>query len=271
MLIDSHSHLNFAAFEEDADEVVSRCLKDNIWMINVGTQYSTSKKAVEIAKKYDEGVFASVGLHPIHLETGLVKIKNDSEEVQIKSREEDFDYEKYKELVSSSKVVAIGEIGLDYWYKPKTKKRLAEFKERQKEIFLKQIRFAKELNLPVIIHCRLAHDEILDILPSSLRGVIHCFTGNKEQAKKYLEKGFYIGLNGIIFKLDLDEVVKEIPLERILIETDCPYLSPPAFKDKRNTPLNVKYIAERIAELKGMSFEEIAEATTKNAKELFKI
>jgi len=271
MLIDSHAHLNFNTFKKDSDKIIQKCLDNDVWMVNIGTQYDTSKKAVEIAEKYPEGVSASVGLHPIHLETGLVKIKDDAEEISFKSKEEDFDYDKYRELAKSSKVVAIGEIGLDYWYKPKTKGRLAEFKRRQREVFLKQVELARELNLPVVIHCRLAFGDILDILPSGVRGVIHCFTGNTEQLEKFLEKGFYIGFTGIIFKLDLDEVIKKTPLDRLLIETDCPYLSPPPYQKERNIPLYVKYVAQRIAEIKGVSFDEIGEASTQNAKALFKI
>lgn len=271
MLIDSHAHLNFAAFKEDYEKIIRNCLGKDIWMINVGTQYDTSKKAVEIAEKNDKGVYAAIGLHPIHLETGLVKIKEDKSETQFKSREEDFDYDKYKELAQSPKVVAIGEIGMDCWYRPKTKKRLAEFKEKQKDVFLKQLDLARDLNLPVIIHCRLAHEDILEVLKPDVRGVIHCFTGSLEQAKEYIRLGFYIGLNGIIFKLDLKEVIKELPLNRILIETDCPYLTPPSFSGQRNTPLYLEYIAREVAKIKEKSFEEISETTVKNAKELFGI
>ncbi len=124
MLIDTHAHLNFNAYKNDADEVIRRSLDNNVWMINVGSKYETSKRAVEMAQRYPEGVFASVGLHPLHLETKLVKIKIDLEEVAFNAKEEEFDYGKYKELAQSSKVIAIGEVGLDYYYKPKTKKKV---------------------------------------------------------------------------------------------------------------------------------------------------
>jgi len=292
MLIDTHSHLNIKAFELDREKTIKRCLENNVWMINIGTNYETSKKAVEIAEKYEKGVYAAIGLHPINLETGLVKMKVDKKEgVHF---EKEFDYEKYKKLAKSEKVVAIGEIGLDYYWKPKTTKKKELFKQKQKELFLKELKLAEELNLPAIFHCRMAFDDLIDILqgsdPCKLNGVIHCFTGNWKMAKKFLNLGFYLGFNGIIFKLDLDEIIKKTPLDKILIETDCPYLMPPlpagallarrnfseggakaGLMNGRNEPLYVKYIAERIAEIKKIRYEEIAEVTTENAKKLFNI
>ena len=276
MLIDTHSHVNFNAYKNDADEVIRRSLNNNIWMINVGSQYSTSKKAVEIAEEYPEGVYAAVGIHPIHLSRGIFKTKIDTEEIEFETREEEFDYKKYKELAGSKKVVAIGEIGFDYWYRPKTKVKLAEFKNYQKEVFLKQLELAKELNLPVILHCRVAHNDLIETLTPQiknykLRGVLHCFTGTLEDAKKYIEMGFYIGFNGLIFKLNQwDEIIKKIPIEKILVETDCPYLTPKPMVG-RNEPLYVKYTAERITELKNLNYDEVSKITTQNAKELFKI
>jgi len=275
MLIDTHAHLNFNAYKTDDDEVIRRSLENNIWMINVGSQYETSKRAIDIAEKYPEGVYAAVGLHPIHLAKGIFKTKIDQEEIEFETQKEHFDYEKYKELAKSPKVVAIGETGFDYWYRPKTKKKLAEFKGKQKEVFLKQLDLAKELNLPVIFHCRVAHDELIQIIQqsnnlSTIRGAIHCFTGSWEQAKKYLEMGFYIGFNGIIFKLKLDEIIQKTSLNRILIETDCPYLTPRPMTG-RNEPLYVKYVAEKIAKIKQISYKEIAKITTQNARELFRL
>jgi TatD DNase family protein len=284
MLIDTHAHLNFNAYKEDADEVIGRALDNGVWMINVGSQYKTSQRAVEIAEKYENGVYAAVGLHPIHLTEGIFKTKIDEEEIAFNTGEEDFDYEKYKELAlrrspeqARAKVVAIGEIGLDYYYRPKTKKKLNEFKEKQKEVFLKQLELARELNLPVIFHCRMAHQDLLEILNFQfsvfnfqLKGVIHCFTGNLEQARKYMDMGFYLGFNGIIFKMDLEEVIKNVPLDKLLVETDCPYLTPKPMEG-RNEPLYVKYVAKRIAELKNINYEELESQTNKNAKELFGI
>ena len=261
MIFDTHAHVNFNAYKDDADEVIRRSLADDVWLINVGSQYTTSKRAVEIAERYKNGVYAAVGLHPIHAK-------------------DEFQYEKYKELTDSKKTVAIGEVGLDY------KAEYVSFKEQQRTVLCKQLDLAKELNLPVIFHCRMAHEDLLEILTNysstnhSLTGVVHCFTGNWEQAQKYMEMGLHLGFNGIIFsarggsalggKLDLDDIIKKTPLERILVETDCPYLTPLPMTG-RNEPIFVKYVAEKIAKIKNLSYEEIAEITTQNAQKLFKI
>jgi len=278
MLIDTHSHINFDAYRSDTDEVIRRSLDGGIWMINVGTNFKTSKKAVEITQKHKEGVFTSIGLHPINLDTGLVKIKNDEKEGS--HFEKEFDYEEYKKLAKSEKVMAIGEIGLDYYYKPKTKKKLQLFKERQKELLFRGLELAKELSLPVILHCRMAHDDLIKIFSENpkikpAKAVAHGFVGNTEQLQKYLDFGFYIGFNGIIFKkiegIDFEKNIKTTPLEKILIETDCPYLTPPPFEDQRNEPLYLRYIVQKIAQIKKITSEEVAEISTKNAKTLFKI
>lgn len=279
MLIDTHAHLNFNAYKNDADEVIRRSLDNDIWMINVGSQYEMSQRAVEIAEKYPEGVYATIGLHPIHLTSDLVKIKNDTEEIEIKTREENFDYEKYIKLANSEKVVAIGEIGLDYYYKPKTKRKLELFKEKQKEALLQQLKLAKEFNLPVIFHCRMAHKDLIQFLKTNEEArppaaVAHGFVGNLNELKEYLNFGYYVGFNGIIFKkiegIDFEESIRQTPLEKILIETDCPYLTPPP-QNGRNEPLHLKYIAQKIAEIKNISFEKVAEITTQNARNLFGI
>ncbi len=270
MIIDSHAHLNFKAFEKDRGKVINNCLENDFWMINVGTKYETSEKAVEIAERYKEGVYASVGLHPMHATPDLMKIRTDPEEGAFKTSGENFEAERYRSLASSEKVIAIGEIGLDYYYRPKTKRKLSLFKEKQKEVFLKQVALAEELDLPVIVHCRMAHEDLLSSL-GRYKGVIHCFTGDLEQARKYIDLGYFIGFNGIIFKMDLDEVIKNIPLEKILVETDCPYLTPPRASSKRNEPLFVKYVIEKIAKLKGVSFEKVSEVTFDNTRSLFKI
>lgn len=297
MLIDTHAHLNFNAYKDDLNEVTKRTLEGEVWIINVGSQYSTSKRAVEIAQKNNKGVFAAIGLHPIHLEERKVDNSEVDSQIIFKTRSEEFDYEKYKnlafsenldssgikELVRNPKVVAIGEIGLDYWYKPKTKKRLEEFKEKQKRLFLEQLKLAQELNLPVILHCRLAHNDLIEILNTNYKilntkpgGVIHCFTGDREQTQQYLDLELYFGFNGLIFKKiegapDWQEIIKELPMEKIIIETDCPYLTPPPFEGQRNEPLHVKYVVQKIAEIKNITFDEVAKITTQNAKTLFKI
>lgn len=277
MIIDTHSHLNFSAFEKDREKVIKDCLEKEIWMINVGTNFETSKKAVEISESFEKGVFAAVGFHPIHLKTDLVKVKLDKDELK-KENKEEFSYESYKKLALSKKVVAIGEIGLDFWYRPKTKKKLFLFKEKQKELFLNQLKLAKELKLPLIFHCRLAYDDLLFILKKEekkISGVIHCFTGNLNHLKEFLKMGFYIGFNGIIFKkiegINFKEIIKTTPLDRILIETDCPYLTPPECKKERNDPTCLPFIIKEIAKIKKEKPERIAEITTQNAKKLFNL
>lgn len=288
MLIDTHAHINFNAFAEDGDEVIKRALKNNVWFINIGSQHSTSWRAVEYAQKYQEGVYAAVGLHPIHLKGKKIKEEIDSlEEIEFETKPEVFEYEKYKELAKWSRVVAIGEVGLDYYHLDKES--IEEQKERQKKNFIQHLELAKELDKPVIIHCREAHEDVLEILTDFikihptppfekgrlggiLKGVIHSFSGRWSQAEEYFELGFYISFNGLItFARDYDKVIKNAPLERLLIETDCPYLTPVPYRGKRNEPSYVKYVAEKIAEIKGVSFEEVAQITTENAKKLFNI
>jgi TatD DNase family protein len=274
MIVDTHAHVNFNAYKDDADKVVSRSLEGGVWMINVGSQYSTSKRAVEMAHKYKEGVYAAVGLHPIHLETGLVKIKGDPEEIQFNASEEKFDYEKYKQLASSGKVVAIGEVGFDYYWRPKSSQKREEFKKKQSEALSLQLDLARELDLPVIFHCRMAHQELIELLKtrndSGLKGVLHCYTGDWEQTEEYLKLGLSFGFNGLIFKMDSSEVIKNLPQDRILIETDCPYLTPPQ-EEGRNEPLFVKHAAQRIAEMKNVEYNELIKNTTANARKLFNI
>ena len=275
MLIDTHAHINFSSFDKDREQVIQKCLSNNLWMINVGTNLKTSEEVINIAQKYTQGIYASIGLHPINLDTGLVKIKFDENEG--KHLEKEFDYERYKKLAlhsfSKGRVVAIGEIGLDYYWKPKTTGRKQRFFQLQKDLLLEQLELAKELNLPVIFHCRMAHEDLLEILKSQkgIKGVVHCFTGTWEQAQKYMDLGLYLGFNGIIFKLDLNGIIKKTPLERILIETDCPYLVPPNFPEQRNSPLGVKYVVQRIAEIKGIDLETVSKITTQNAKTLFNL
>ncbi|MBU4480747.1 TatD family hydrolase, partial [Patescibacteria group bacterium] len=254
MLIDTHAHLNFSAFKDDFEEVIKRCLQNDIFVINVGTKYETSRRAVEIAQKHKTGIYAAVGLHPIHLEEHKVDESEEGIKSIFRTKGEEFDEQKYRDLARSKKVVAIGEVGLDYYWKPKTKKKFEAFKEKQREALLSQLNLAQELNLPVIFHCRMAHQDLIEVLKSDhspfpmdwvaqpfnkgcgeilnpkLRGVIHCYTGNWQEAKRYLEMGLYLGFNGIIFKkiegINFEEIIKNTPLDKILIETDCPYLTP---------------------------------------------
>ncbi len=284
MLIDTHGHVNFNAFKDDSNQVLRRAMENDIWAIMPGTQFSTSEKAVKLAQKYEQGVYAAIGLHPIHLEereVDVLEVQSAKVEKQpwmiFETRNEEFNYEKYKILGQSKKVVAVGECGLDYYYEPKGKEKREGFRMKQRTTLALQIKLAQELNLPVILHCRKAHDDLIGFLrDKKIRGVVHCYTGTIAQAEKFYEMGFYFGFNGLIFKKvpalpNPSEVIANIPLERILLETDSPYLAPPEAKTERNEPLFVKYIAEEIARIKKLSVEKIATATTQNAKSLFKI
>ena len=277
LLIDTHAHVNFRDFKNDAKEVIKRALDENIWMINVGAERKTSERAVEMAEEYGEGVFAAVGLHPSHLIEQDVEYEENGETVKYKSKPEEFNHDFYLNLAKNKKVVAIGECGLDYFRTANE-----SFKQKQKEVFVKHLELAKEVNKPIIIHCRNAHEDLLEILRLEAElpsGVMHFFTGAPEQAKNYIDLGFYISFSGVVtFPLRkgetagaYDEIIKNIPLEKILIETDCPYVAPVPRRGKRNEPAYVKYVAQKIAELRGLSFDEVAEQTTKNARRLFKI
>ncbi|TSA45700.1 TatD family deoxyribonuclease [bacterium] len=271
-LIDTHTHVNFQAYREDADEVVERALAEGTWMINAGTQFETSRRAVEMAENYSDGVYAAVALHPIHLFAHHV----DDDEVSFNAHGEEFNIETYRELVQrSAKVVAIGEFGLDYYRMPPGEDPM-NVRKVQREVLEQHLLLSKQVDKPVMIHCRDAYTELAEILKHNYSGTgdIHCFVGTWEEAKPFLEMGYYIGLNGII-TFDKtgrsEEVVKNLPLESILLETDAPYLSPVPMRGKRNEPSYVKHVAQKIAEIKGIDVQAVEEATTANARKLFRI
>ncbi|MBI4363260.1 MAG: TatD family hydrolase [Candidatus Doudnabacteria bacterium] len=270
MLFDTHTHVNFAAFKDDRDEVIKRALAENTWLINVGTQADTSKTAVDLAAKYPEGVYAAIGLHPVHTWQQML----DEEESHFKTREEHFDTTLYQSMITD-KVVAVGECGLDYFRLREDNKEKAI--ELQKQAFVAQINFAKKHKLSLVVHCRDAYDDLLEVLKSEYAGmpaVIHSFTDTWETAKKFLDQGYYIALNGILtFDKSgrLAEVVKSAPFDRILTETDAPYLTPPPHRGKRNEPAYVRYVAIKIAEIKGLDTEEVMKQTFENACRLFNI
>ena len=273
MLFDTHAHLNFAAYKKDLEEVIKRCFDQNVEVINVGSQYSTSARAVEIAEKHSKGAYAAIGLHPIHLVSSHIREKVDEdEEFEFDSRNELFDAEKYRKLAKSKKVVAIGETGIDLFHN-------SHNLEEQKEIFKNQIDLAMELNLPIIVHCRKAYPEVLEILKEKkkkyrekLKGVVHSYMGKRNLAPEFIKLGFFLGFNGIItFARDYDRTIKETSLDYILLETDCPYLAPVPHRGERNEPVYVKFIAQKIAELKGINEKEVIKITENNAKKLFEI
>lgn len=268
-LIDVHTHLQFAAFDKDRDEVVKRAIDQNIWVINIGANKQSSQKAVEMARKYSIGVLAAVGLHPNDIDEG-------------------FDYEFYKDLAQEPKVVAIGECGLDYYRAESEKEK--SIRQNQQEVFIKHIKLASETKKPLMIHCRAERDfnpaqrgvadafnDLIAILKSynlNLKspGIIHFFTGTLKDAKQLLEMNFYFTFGGLItFNRSFDEIIRYLPLERILLETDAPYVAPEPYRSKRNEPAYIVEVAKKLAEIKNISFEKVAQQTTVNALDIFKL
>ena len=279
MLIDTHAHVNFKAFQADDDEVIRRSLAADTWMILVGSEVKTSKRALEYANKYEKGVYAAVGLHPMHTREQKVE----GEDYNFITREEEFSYDVYEKLAQFKKVVAVGEIGLDYYHLDYATD-MAALKRKQKQIFTRQLELAKNLKLPVIIHCRQAHDDMLEILKAFKKdykdslpkdkdwGVMHCFSGDEELAWQYFNLGLNISFTGLItFSAQWDNLIRRLPSGKFMVETDCPYMTPEPFRGRRNEPLFVKRVAERIAEIKTLSFDRIADISTENARRMFKI
>jgi TatD DNase family protein len=254
MLIDSHAHLDDERFDKDRDSIIKSLKESGIELvINPGADVSSSIKAVALSEKYDN-IYAAVGVHPHDVK--------DMDENTI---------ELLRSFSKREKVVAIGEIGLDYYYDNSPR-------DIQRKMFKEQLELAKEVGLPVIIHSRDAAGDTFDILKEAqdgtLRGVLHCYSGSVEMAMDYVDMGFYISLGGpVTFKKSRvpKEVAKAVPIERLLIETDSPYLTPEPYRGKRNEPIYVRYVAGVIAELRGMTFEELASKTAENAKRLFRI
>ena len=283
-LFDVHTHVQFAAFKDDKEEVIRRALDSGILMINIGTQRDTSQTAIDLAKKYETGVWATVGLHPIH----TARTFHDAQELGsatndsgFTSRGEDFDYEQYKKMALDPKTVAIGECGLDYFH---LEGDIEDAKVRQKEAFLLQMKLAKEVGKPLMIHCRDAFPDLLRILKdhsselNDLPGVAHFFAGTPEEAREMLQMGFYFTFGGAITfphkpgkGIDYAEIIKLLPPDRILSETDAPYLAPVPFRGKRNEPLYVIEVVKKLAELKGMELGEMKEQIWQNAQRVFKI
>ena len=250
-LLDSHAHYNDEKFDDDRDTIIKEAYNSGITtIINAGYSLESSKKAIEIANQY-EFMYATVGVSP-----------NDIEDLK-----ENY-IEDIEELAKSHKVVAIGEIGLDYYWNK-------ENKEKQKEIFMEQIKLANKLELPIVIHTREAVMDTIDILKKiecKKRGVFHCCPLNRELVKEALKLGFYISFAGpVTFKnsKNAEEIVNLVPIEKILIETDSPYLSPEPVRGRRNDSRNVKYIAQKIADIKGLTIEEVAKQMHKNIEKIF--
>ena len=253
MIFESHAHYDSQQFDDDRDALLNSMQENGVGtIINSAADWDSVTEVVELAEKYPF-VYAAVGMHPD--EVGDLN-------------EERFAF--MKSQCQKEKVVAVGEIGLDYYWDN-------ESHDTQKKWFIRQLELARELDLPVIIHSRDAAADTLEIMKEhakGLRGVIHCFSYSKELAREYVKLGFYIGIGGVVtFKngKKLKEIAEEIPLDRILLETDCPYLAPVPFRGKRNSSLYIPYIAQEIANLKGITYEEVVAQTEENGKRLFGI
>ncbi|MCT4593636.1 MAG: TatD family hydrolase [Anaeromicrobium sp.] len=254
MLFDSHAHLNDSRFDKDRDHIIRRAKEEGVeYILNPGADFASSVASINLAEKYDM-IYAAVGVHPHDAK--------DMDETTITL---------LRGLSKKKKVVAIGEIGLDYHY---------DFSPRdvQKKWFIEQIRLAKEVNLPIIIHDREANQDVMDILKAENAfetGVLlHCYSGSAELAKQYVKLGAYISIAGpVTFKnaRKTVEVVEQIPLEYLMIETDSPYLTPMPYRGKRNESSYVQYVADKIAQIKGISYEQVADQTCENAKKFFGI
>lgn len=258
-MIDTHAHLNFKAFEGEVGAVLGRAEEVGVKKFIVpGSDLETSKRAVDLARKYPE-IFASVSIHPFHAKEMSIEV-----------------LEQFFVLVAKEKVVAVGETGLDYYRLDKTSK-FADYprQEEQKIVFVQMLKLAQDAKKPLILHCRDAYKEMLEILISEgikIPGVIHCFSGTKDEAKEFLDLGFYISFSGnITYSDSLVDLVKSVPLEKLLLETDSPYLAPEPYRGKRNEPAYMLEIAKKIAEIKGISLVEVEKKTTENAEKLFKI
>lgn len=249
-MIDTHSHINFEDYKENFDIFIEDLKKNDIEKVIIpGVEPSAFNEIISLCEKYDM-LYGAIGIHPSEFQT----FNKTSKEAIYK-------------LLSHKKVVAIGEIGLDYHYG-------ADTKLQQKEVFTQQLEIAQELQVPIIIHDREAHEDTFNLIKNfDIKTVIfHCFSGDAEFAKKCVDNGYYIAIGGVVtFKnaKELKEAVKIIPEDKLLLETDAPYLAPVPFRGKLNTPAYLKYIAEEIALLKGVSAEEIKQQTTINAKRIF--
>ena len=265
--IDVHAHVNFPEFDEDRDIVIKRALDEGVYIVNVGTDIESSKSAISIVEKYKEGVYAIVGIHPHE----VMKLEKNG---LIEST-----LAELKELVKHPRVIGVGECGLDFFKieEYNTGIEVSKVKEIQERVFRAQIDIAVDIDKPLMLHCRDSYSETLEILYNysrvpnvKCRGNAHFFAGSLEQAEAFISCGFTISFTGVItFAKDNEALIKEIPLDKILSETDCPYVAPIPFRGKRAEPLHVKLVVQKIAEIKGISIEKAREQIENNVKQLF--
>ena len=276
MIFDSHTHLNLAAFNQDLEQIIQKNNREGVFVINVGTCLETSEKAITIANQYKNN-WATIGLHPSH----TMPMKLDKKEITITDSKLDFlapeTFNKnFELLLQEPKVVAIGECGLDYTYlKDFSIEEQKLYKKMQKNEFRKQIQIAQKYQLPLNLHIRHLYEQALSILEEekfTAKAVFHFFTGSQNQAKAILNKNFLLGFSGVItYSSEMDLVIKETPLEKILIETDAPYVAPVPFRGQRNEPIYVKEIAKKIAQIKKLPLKEVIRVTFDNTLKFFDI
>lgn len=271
--IDVHTHLNLTAFSDDADEVTLRALEEEVYFINVGTQYETSKQAVSCLEKYPIGVYATVGLHPTSVNGGHVNSMERMKEEHARGyRGEVFDDARYEKFLQNERVVAIGECGLDYYRNPSE-----EEKRRQVEAFEAQIALANKVDKPLMLHIRNgeggnAYKEAFNILKKQARvvGNSHFFAGTLEDAAHFWNLGYATSFTGVLTFTDAyDELVKQAPCELLHAETDAPYVTPVPYRGKRNEPIFVREVVERMAQIRGVDVEILKDILRTNAKKLF--
>ncbi len=271
--IDIHTHTNLYAFKDDYDDVIKRSLDGGVHMINIGTEYSTSKRAVEMFNCYKDGVYATVGLHPIHTFASYYdKDELDENERQVAENGEVFDADKYMDMAMQDRVVAVGECGLDYFRKISD-----EDKKKQIEAFEAQIAFANEIKKPLMLHLRSgesgdAYKDALAILKSyaKVRGNVHFFAGSLDDANKFWDMGYSTSFTGVLtFTHNYNEVVKNAPHGLIHAETDAPYVSPVPYRGQRNEPVYVTEVVKKIADLRDISENDLKEQLKTNAKNFF--
>ena len=274
--VDVHAHVNFKAYDADRAEVIQRALDAGVHIMSVGTQQDTSKFAVEIAHRYPHGVYAAIALHPVHTSKSHHDVKELGEEGKaFTSRGEEFDPAFYEELARDERVRAIGECGLDYYHMEAAEGNAAEgleIIERQKKIFIQHIEVANKVGKPLMCHIRNAYKDAADILRehAKVKGDIHFFAGTWEEAKLFLDMGFTLSFTGVLtFTHDYDEVVRNTPLDMLLTETDCPYITPTPFRGKRNEPVHVREIVKAIARIKELDEETVSKQLVANAKRVF--
>lgn len=272
-ILDTHAHLDSKVYERDLDIVIKHALEDGVWTITVGNDYPSSMKAISIAEKYPEGVYAAIGLHPLRIGAAVL------------AEDKLIDISRFHELANHPKVVAIGETGLDFHDLPEGKRggperQLADrIKLNQMKVFARFLELSREVRLPLMLHCRDAHEEMLKMIETwdkatsgfDSRGVVHCFSGNWKQARKYFNLDFMISVTGIVTHGGYQgDLIQKAPLARLLAESDCPYLTPQPFSLRRNEPQYVSSVTARIAGMRNMKIEDVEKQLAQNAMSVFK-